>query len=271
MQRKLMTVLVPLLVLLLPALPALAEEFPLRATYPQVKTISTAELAQKYDQAVIVDVRSEIEFEVGHIAKAKFIPVSAGTFLSDLEKARPKNAPAPIAFYCNGHTCAKSYKAVEQAAAAGFGNVFCYDAGIFEWITTHPERATLMGQTPAKKEKLISESALKAKKIGYAQFAKKASEANSLIIDIREPFQRAKDPELPQNRLLVLSGVRNIPSDRLVDLLKKGEFKEKQLLITDAVGKQVQWIQYYLEEQGYRNYFFLENGVLSAADAGAVK
>jgi hypothetical protein len=39
----------------------------------------------------------------------------------------------------------------------------------------------------------------------------------------------------------------------------------------DAVGKQVEWIQYYLESEGYTNYYFLDKGVVSAVEAGAVK
>jgi hypothetical protein len=52
-------------------------------------------------------------------------------------------------------------------------------------------------------------------------------------------------------------------------LLQAGQFKDRRLLIADAVGKQVQWLQFYLEEHGYRDYFFLRNGLLGAAEAGA--
>jgi len=85
-----------------------------------------------------------------------------------------------------------------------------------------------------------------------------------MVIDAREPFQRKEIPQLPGT-------LRNVPTDRLVELIKKGEFKENQLLIMDAVGKQVEWIQYYLESEGYTNYYFLDKGFLSAAEAGAVK
>ena len=65
--------------------------------------------------------------------------------------------------------------------------------------------------------------------------------------------------------------LRNIPSDRFVELLAAGEFKGKPLLVLDAVGKQVEWIQYYLEQYGYTGYYFMDKGVTSAAAAGAVK
>ena len=90
----------------------------------------------------------------------------------------------------------------------------------------------------------------------YEEFKKKAASPNTVVVDIREPVQRDVIPQI--------QGLRNIPSDRMVDLINKGEFKDKQLLILDAVGKQVEWLQYYLEGKGYSNYLFLEKGVLSA-------
>ena len=120
-----------------------------------------------------------------------------------------------------------------------------------------------MGKTPAPPAKLISREMLAKRKISFAEFKKKAEGPDAIVVDIREPFQRKEIPQLPQ--------LRNIPSDRLVELISKGEFKGKQLLITDAVGKQVEWIQYSLEQHEYTNYYFLEKGVLSAIEAGAVK
>jgi len=248
-----------------------AEEFVLRKEYPDVKYITTEDLNQEYDKAIIVDVRSKIEFDVVHIGKALQIPVSQGSFISEIEKLRSKDGDAPIAFYCNGYTCAKSYKAAKKMMDAGYAHVYTYDAGIYEWVKAHPEKAALMGKTPAEQGKLISPEAFKSKQIPFAEFAAKAKDPNAVVIDIREPFQRAQNPTLPQNKMLNLENVRNIPSDRLVGLLQKGELKDKTLLITDAVGKQVQWLQYYLDEGGYQNYFFLHKGVLGASEAGGVK
>jgi rhodanese-related sulfurtransferase len=129
----------------------------------------------------------------------------------------------------------------------------------------------LLGNTPVDPGKLISKDALNAKKLDWTAFSAKAAEKGAMVVDIRDPFQRAKDASLDQNKSVNLKGVRNIPLDRLTKLLEKGEFKNKQLLIFDAVGKQVRWLQYYLEEGGYTNYAFLAKGVLSAAEAGAVK
>lgn len=249
---------------------AFGAEFPLRDKYPEVKPISIEALKANYNETIIIDVRSREEFDVIHIKKAKHVPVTKTSFLADLEKVRSKDADADIAFYCNGHTCAKSYKAAEKAMGAGFENIYCFDAGIFEWATTYPANSVLLDKSPVDPSSLISKEDLTARMLGWTDFSAKASAGESMIIDIRDPFQRAKNATLDQNKNVKLKGVRNIPLDRLGKLLAKGEFKDKQLLIFDAVGKQVRWLQYYLEEGGYNNYAFLEKGVLAAAEADAV-
>jgi rhodanese-related sulfurtransferase len=248
-----------------------SDPFVLRPKYPDVKPIEMEVLASQYDQDIIVDVRSAMEFDVVHVAKAINLPVTKNNFLAELEKVRAKDAATPVVFYCNGFTCAKSYKASQKAQDAGFKNVFCFDAGIFEWVSAYPEKGALLGKTPVDTSKLISKQKLNERKIDFADFKAKAKEKNSVVVDLRDPFQRAKDATLDQNKNVDLKGIRNIPMDRFAGLVKKGEFKNKQLLIFDAVGKQVRWLQYHLEDAGYQDYYFLAKGVLSAAEAGAVK
>ncbi len=239
---------------LLVGLAAAAEEgFPLREKFPKVKYLTTEAMFKEYQRVIIVDVRSKIEYDVIHINKAVHLPMATAMFVKDLEKLRPKNGSFPIAFYCNGHTCAKSYEAAEQAMDAGFTNTFAYDAGIYDWVKAHPDKGMLMGETPVRTDKLISKEMLAKKKIAYEEFKTKSQNPAAVVVDIREPVQREKVPPLP--------ALRNIPSDRFAELVKMGEFKGKELLILDAVGKQVDWIQYYLEQYGYTNYFFLDKGV----------
>lgn len=231
----------------------LADDFPLRGKYPDVRYILTEELAAQYDDTIIIDVRSKMEFDVAHVNKAKHLPIATATFVKNLEKIREKNGSVNIAFYCNGHTCAKSYKAVIQADNAGFKNVVAYDAGIFDWIISNPDKATLMGETPAPIEKIIPKSVLKKRMLDFPDFKSKAEGQNSLTIDIREAFQRKIIPDVPN--------MRNIPLDRLIKLINQKQFQDKNLLILDAVGKQVRWLQYHLEKNGYRHYHFLNKGV----------
>ncbi len=229
--------------------------FPLREKYSQIPVITIEDLEQNYENVIIVDVRSKLEYETIHINKALNIPIAKGTFGKELEKARGKSGDVPLVFYCNGHTCSKSYKATKKAISLGFKNVYAFDAGIFDWVKAHPEKGTLLGQTPAPKEKIIPKAILNKKMLNYAAFKSKAEKPNTMVIDIREPFQRDKIPPL--------SKVRNIPSDRLRPLVEANKFKDKLLLIFDATGKQVRWLQYQLEKNGYQNYYFLKGGVYS--------
>ena len=268
--NRVKAVLISMIVLLV-ANSALAADFPLRKKYSNVKPIAIEKLFADYDNTIIIDVRSKMEFNVVHVAKAKHVQVTKGNFLSELEKVRAKDGGSNIAFYCNGHTCAKSYKASVKAMDAGFKNIYCFDAGIFEWVNAYPERGALLGQTPADKTKLIAKADLNSKKLSWTDFKAQAANSNAVVVDTRDPFQRAKGGDLDQNKAVDLKGIRTIPMDRMLSILKKGDFKNKQLLIFDAVGKQVRWLQYYIEEYGYENYAFLNKGVLAAAKAGAVK
>ncbi|WP_461211469.1 rhodanese-like domain-containing protein [Desulfocurvus sp. DL9XJH121] len=239
---------------------ALAADFPLRdkPEFKDLAPVSTADLHAWVEkgQAVIVDVRSSEEYGVIHVNGARHIPISQKDFLAQLEKVRGKADAKNLAFYCNGVTCAKSYKACRAAKDAGFANVFVYDAGVPHWVEVYPAETTLLGKSPADPAKLISKAQFKDHLVDFAAFKAKAS-AGAEVIDIRDPMQR-KD-QLPD-----VAKVKSIPFERLIPLLTKGAFKGKNLLVFDAVGKQVRWLQYYLEDAGQANYLFLEGGVRKA-------
>jgi len=239
--------------------PARADEgYPLRDYYPEVEPITTEALLEVYDEAVVLDIRSRFEYDVAKINKAILLPLTDKDFASKLARLRAKDDPTPMIFYCNGHTCAKSYQAAQLALSLGFGHVYVYDAGIFEWIAKAPDKATLMGETPARTGRIISPAAFRERQIGFDRFAALAAEPDTVVIDIRDPFQRALVPQL--------QGIRNIPLDPLLDLVVSRIWTEKRLLFFDAVGKQVRWLQYFLESYGYFEYAFLKGGVRAIAD-----
>ena len=229
--------------------------FPLRLIYPEVPVISTESLADRYDHIIILDIRSKLEYEVARINKAILLPLNDAGFTEELKALADQNRGRYLAFYCNGHTCAKSYKAVQLAISLGLEKVICYDGGIFDWIESHPEKATLLSVTPAKKELIISDAAFEEKRISFDAFKKLADSPNSIVIDIRDSFQRELSPDLP--------GIRNIPLDPLLELVSNRVWTEKKLLFFDAVGKQVRWLQYYLMHFGYYDFAFLDGGVLA--------
>ncbi|WP_419786941.1 rhodanese-like domain-containing protein [Pseudodesulfovibrio sp.] len=258
MIRRLFSCLLLAACAVLASAPASAEGFPLRAYYPEVTPITTDELIRIYDQALILDIRSRFEFGVAKINKAVLLPLTDEHFAAKLERLRAKDSTTPMVFYCNGHTCAKSYQAAQLALSLGFGHVYVYDAGIFDWISHAPAQATLMGETPARVGRIISPEAFRQRQVDYARFKTLAQEPDTIVIDIRDPFQRALIPRL--------NGIRNIPLDPLLDLVISRIWTEKRLLFFDAVGKQVRWLQYFLESYGYFEYAFLKGGVRAIAD-----
>jgi rhodanese-related sulfurtransferase len=245
-------------VLCLSASPTMAEDYPLRAYYPEVPRISNSRLMADYDRAVIVDIRSRLEYEVGHINKAVLLPLDSDGFADRLQELRPKSAAEPLVFYCNGHSCAKSYQAAQLALSLGFVNVYAYDGGIFDWITEAPDRATLMDETPARGERVLSEKALDRRLLSFEDFERQAKAPNTLVIDIRDPFQREMVPRM--------ADVRPIPLNALLELITSRIWSEKRLLFFDAVGKQVRWLQYFLKSYDYFDYGFLDGGISAIAD-----
>ena len=55
-------------------------------------------------------------------------------------------------------------------------------------------------------------------------------------------------------------GMQKTPFFELVPILKQGRYKNKVLYFVDAVGRQVEWLQYYLKQNGYEKYYFLQGG-----------
>ncbi len=235
-----------------------SDEYPLRPYYPEVPFISTEQLLEEYEDDVIVDIRSSFEYDVARINKAILLPLTDPNFATELEKLRPKTDPTPMVFYCNGHSCAKSYQATQLALSLGFGQVYTYDGGIYDWIAAAPDKATLMGETPARANRIISSEEFREKLADPITFASMAREKNTIVIDIRDPFQREV---MPRNM-----AIRNIPLDPLLNLVVSRIWTEKRLLFFDAVGKQVRWLQYFLESYGYFDYAFLADGIRSIAE-----
>lgn len=239
-------------------------EYPLRPYYPEVPFIDTITLQENYESILVVDIRSSFEYDVARINKAILLPLTDKDFALKLESLRPKESGTRMVFYCNGHTCAKSYQAAQLALSLGFKNVLVYDGGIFDWIMAAPEQATLMGETPARAGRIITQAQFEEQLIDYDDFSEQAMDKDTIVIDIRDPFQRDMRPRIP--------GIRNIPLDPLLDLVTSRIWTEKRLLFFDAVGKQIRWLQYFLESYGYFDYAFLKGGVRGiSGDSGKVE
>jgi rhodanese-related sulfurtransferase len=237
-----------------------AVELPFRKDYPDVKVVELEDLKVGYDNGkfIVVDVRSNLEYNVIRVKNSYHVDLAKTAFVENLQALAVQHPNKNIAVYCNGGTCLKSYKAAMDASESGADNVFAFDAGIPAWANAYPSETLLLGKEVSDpKKQLIPKSELKKFTLDYELFKQKATVINAVVIDARDPMQRMQ-------KLPGFEKALPIPLDKLIkNVINKGNLKDKQLMIFDQVGKQVQWLMYYLVDQGYSNFFFLEGGATS--------
>lgn len=238
----------------------IAADFPYRDKYPEVKIVNLEELKAGYDKGdfLIIDVRSKAEFDAIHIKRAVNLPYAEVKFTSQLRTLSTRNATKKIAVYDNGNKCIKCYKAGEDALYEMIPNVHAFDAGIHTWAKTFPAETIFRGkELTSASTNLFNPLQLNTRKIDFNSFKEKSTYANSVVIDARDPIQRVH--ELPD-----IKEPLHIPVDKLVqNIINKGHMKNKVLLIFDQVGGQVEWLMYYLTENNYTDFYFLEGGATS--------
>lgn len=230
-------------------------EFPGRKIYASVNTMSLQTLKKRLADVTVVDVRSAYEFQTLHIKGAINIPVSSESFVSRVASLHAEKA-ADMVVYCNGKTCMKSYKAAMKIAAAGIPNVHAYDAGIMDWAKAYPQDAVLLGNVLGDANKLISKASFKKHLLSPTAFGERVAGSNAYVLDVRDSFQRDSLGLFPgRDRWVNLDDTKKL--DRYI---RKAMRDNRDLLIYDAAGKQVRWLQYYLESKGIKNYYFMAGG-----------
>lgn len=234
------------------------DQFPLRAFYPGAKIINTDTLIQLYDKAIIIDVRSQFEFDVVRINKALHVDLSQGDFSGALALLCSPTADIPLIFYCNDPSCSRAFRAALLAQAAGYSHVYTYDSGVFALLKQLPQYVTLMETTPAQVARVISTELYEKSQLDFVDFKKQSTGRSALVIDIRDIFRR--------ERLPAIKNIRNIPMEALLQAITNRIWTEKKLLIFDHHGDQTQSLQYFLQANGYKDYAFLRGGVGSLAN-----
>ena len=232
-------------------------DFPGRLEYPDIPVYELNQLESKFTDVVVVDTRSQYEFDTLRIKGSVHIAVASKTFEQEVQELRKKTSK-PIIFYCNGRTCYKSYLAVKKSKDFGIKNTFAFDAGVFEWVHTHPQLGELLGKSPVNTKSLIASKLYQARLLNPDAFSEKALELgkDSMVLDVRDKYQRAGVGFFPgKERWVSLDD-----KDKLKKYLQKAKEGNKTLFIYDEVGKQVRWLQYALEELGIKNYYFMEKG-----------
>ncbi len=84
------------------------------------------------DDTILLNVRSEEEFDVGHIPFSINMPVGTPGFAEKVAHLAG-NKDRRIIVYCGGAECIASLEAIRKLEDAGFVNVLHYKGGMKEW------------------------------------------------------------------------------------------------------------------------------------------
>lgn len=236
------------------------EDFPLRKRFPEIKIIETQALAEKKSDFLIVDVRSPFEYSIMHIQDAVNLPVANVKFVENARQSANESKKT-LAFYCNGHRCAKAYEAAMQTIKAGLNTVVTYDGGINDWAAAYPQQTVLLDK-PLNPKMLINDAQFKAHTLSPKDFMSKAqAQSAASVIDVRDSFQVQGISLFPG---------RDIRTGLDITKLKKAIATAKEnnqpMYFYDATGLQVKPLQYLLEDQGVTEYYFLKGGIAAYFD-----
>lgn len=235
------------------------DDMPGRTRFPTVKWVELEQLKAMQPNVIIVDARSRYEYDTLHIKGAINVVYGDSSFIDDI-KALRAGSNHPIVFYCNGRTCMKSYEATLDAQNAGVSNVFTFDVGIFDWAKAYPDDAELLGKSPVDPARLIGKDKLKAHTLSVEDFEKRIGDS-AIILDVRDRYQQEGTTLFPMRQ-------RSVPLDNtaLKRYVEQARVEGKTLLIYDATGGQVRWLQYYLESENVASYYFLKGGAKAYYD-----
>lgn len=100
-----------------------------------MQTITTDELKKMRDHGedfVLINVLPAKYFDEERIPDSKNIPLESENFVEDVEEA-VGDKETKLVVYCASTECDASVKAANRLDAAGFPNVFTYEAGMKAW------------------------------------------------------------------------------------------------------------------------------------------
>ncbi len=225
--------------------------------YPGVKRLELDAVREKYTAtaAILIDARNIYEYDTMHIKEAINIPVNDPRLVQKLEELRAADN-RPFIFYCNGLTCMKSFKAAKHAMDARIKDVYVYPYGVLSWAKAYPDDTLLFGK-PLKSSEIISDEDYVTKKLAPLAFYEQREklQGQSIVLDIRTNDEVSGVKIWPGIQYNVKQDNQAIK--RYVD---KAKAENKKLFIYDESGHQIRWVQFFLRQEGFDDYYFLDGG-----------
>jgi rhodanese-related sulfurtransferase len=90
------------------------------------------ELAEKFDNLILIDARKRKDREGGYI-EGSVLLTDVNTNEISLAEAVPTK-DTPILFYCNGSKCRRSAISAKKAVSLGYTQIYWFRGGWEEWI-----------------------------------------------------------------------------------------------------------------------------------------
>ncbi|KPJ95786.1 MAG: hypothetical protein AMJ55_03085, partial [Gammaproteobacteria bacterium SG8_15] len=119
-----------------------------------------------------------------------------------------------------------------------------------------------LGKSPVDPKRLISKKEFKKHLLSPDAYGEEVANSSAIVLDVRDRFQReALSIFVGRERRAYLDDKKKL--DSYIDRAKR---EGKTLLVHDAAGKQVQWLQYYLEDKGLKSYYFMDGGIAAYYD-----
>ncbi|MEW5833361.1 MAG: rhodanese-like domain-containing protein [Campylobacterota bacterium] len=245
------------------ATPLLANDgFPHRKHFPHVEVIDTEKLSSDLDAYTVVDVRPPFEFSIMHIKGATNLPLSTQDFTQQVTALHEQAGGKRVVFYCNGHTCEKSYQAASRMSEADDALApLAYDAGILEWAAANPARTNFLNRGHLDSRALISAEKFQVHNLPPVEFISRAKDPEALVVDIRDDLQR------DGIALFAMRDIRTgVDMAKLKEILVRARTEGRSVFFFDATGQRVKHLQYLVEAEGLPNYFFMKGGMRAYFD-----
>ncbi len=243
-----------------------SETFPKRKFYPKLNYIDTQEFALgiKENRFDVIDVRDDTSFQALHVKSASNIFVKSKTFEQEVLAFVAQNNK-PLAVYCNGISCSKSYvastKMIDLFLKKNINKqVFTYDSGINAIAYAHNDLVLKNGKDVSQSNPLISLEKIKKHTLSPFDFENYLTDHDRddyALLDIREKsekiilklfmFQKEKNISLTQR-------------DKIIKFLNKVKQDKKTLLVYDASGRQVNGLYELLKITGIKKWHFMDGG-----------
>ena len=117
------------------------------------ETINVFEAKQLYDRgAVFIDVRSDEEWNIGHIEGAVHLDFQRD--FGKLYHAKAVHKDTPLVIYCNSADCLRSAYACAVSVFWGFTEVYYFRSGYFAWMLA--DFPAVMAMTAELEPELVS-------------------------------------------------------------------------------------------------------------------